>query len=429
MYFYAMSFKNFIVLFFSVFFVLVQLNAQLNSKNDNLIFDKKVHTVQLMKAGTEDRYPIVTLNSNEQLKLSFDLLYSQAEVLQYTLIHCDVNWNETNLNQNEYISGMLFDNINDFKFSTNTYVKYVHYNLLLPNENMKPRIAGNYIIKVYRNFDEEQLLFTRRMMVLNNQTQIEAFARPATLAEHRFTKQEVQFKVKYTPSYIPNPLQDVKVLLMQNNRWDNCITGLQPLFASNNILDYSYMDKTLFNGGNEFRFFDIRSLRQFSANVRSKRTDTVVHVYLNFDESRGASQYFQYQDFNGKRIIFNREGQNSDIDGDYAFVYFYLNAAMGVPPGADVYLLSEFTDWKINPSYKMYYNKARLRYELDVPLKQGRYEYSYATRNVYGQPDETIIEGNHFQTENEYLILVYTRNLLLNYDELIGARKINSGTQ
>lgn len=403
--------------------------AQINTNNGNIIFDDKVNTVQLLKTGTEDRYPIISLNSNEQLKLSFDLLYSNAEILQYTIVHCDANWNPTKLNQNEYINGMTFDNINDFRFSTNTYVKYVHYNLLLPNENMNPKIAGNYLIKVYRQFDEEKLLFTRRFMVLNNQTQIEAFARPATLAEYRFSKQELQFKVKYNPQYIPNPLQDVKVVLTQNYRWENAIIGLPPMFASNNVLDYSYLDKTLFNGGNEYRFFDIRSLRQFSANVRSKRTDTVIHVYLNYDESRGANQYFQYQDYNGKRIVANREGLNSDIDGDYAFTNFYLNAAMGVPPGEDVYLLGEFTDWRINPAFKMYYNKNRLRYEIEVPLKQGRYEYSYATKNQYAQPDETIIEGNHFQTENEYLIMVYTRNLMYNYDELIGAKKISSGTQ
>jgi hypothetical protein len=426
--------NNFIgpgTLFFAVIVFLNPLLAQqkLNSKFDNLIFDKRVHTVQLMKNGTEDRYPIISLNSNEQLKLSFDMLYSQAEVLQYTLIHCDANWNPTNLNQNEYLQGMLFDQITDFKFSTNTYVKYVHYNLIFPNDNLKPRIAGNYLLKVYRNFDEDNVLLTRKMMVLNNQSQIEGFARPATLAEHRFTKQEVQFKVKYTPAYIPNPLQDVKVVILQNNRWDNAITNLPPLFATNNVLDYSYMDKTLFNGGNEYRFFDIRSLRQFSTNVRSKRVDTVVYVYLNVDESRGANQYFQYQDFNGKRIIANREGLNSDIDGDYAYTNFYLSAAMGIAPGAEVYLLGEFTDWKINPSFKMNFNRNRMRYEIEVPLKQGRYEYSYATKNVFGEPDETIIEGNHFQTENEYLILVYTRNLLMNYDELIGAKKLNSGTQ
>ncbi len=398
------------------------LQAQV-ATNENAIYDENVNSVQFTKTNSEDRYPIILLNGGDVLRLSFDKLGVNSENLQYTIIHCNAAWEQTKLNQNEYLSGMTFDNITDFKFSTNTFVRYVHYSVFVPNENMKPRIAGNYLVKVFRNFDEKDLLFTRRMMVLNNSTEIEGFARPATLAESRFSKQEVQFTVTINPTQVINPLQDVKVLIMQNSRWDNAITGLQPLFVSNNKLDYSYLDKTLFNGGNEFRWFDTRNLRLFSPNVRSKRVDSVVHVILNYDESRGANQYFQYADYNGKRIIHNKEGNNPDIDGDYTYVQFFLSAALGVPPDAEVYVFGEFTDWRLEPNYKMYYNKTRQRYDLEVPLKQGRYEYCYAIKNEAGKPDETPLEGNHFQTENEYMVLVYTRNLLYGYDELIGSKK------
>jgi hypothetical protein len=237
---------------------------------DNVIYDKKVQTVQLLIDGTDDRYPIISLYGGQQLKLSFDIIGNNNEYFQYTLIHCDQAWQPTNMQQSLYLKGMSFDNINDFKFSTNTYVKYVHYNLLLPNDNMKPTIAGNYIVKVYRNFDETDLVLTRRFMVLNNQTKIAASARPASLAEYRFTKQELNFTIDYNASLIPNPLQDIKVVILQNNRWDNALRDVMPQFASNGKLDYNYFDKTLFSGGNEFRFFDIRNLRQFSQNVRTK---------------------------------------------------------------------------------------------------------------------------------------------------------------
>ncbi|MCF8254094.1 MAG: DUF5103 domain-containing protein [Bacteroidia bacterium] len=395
---------------------------------ENRVFDSRVQTVLFGKAGTDDRYPIISLNSSEILKLSFDVLGPNSENLQYTFIHCDVNWKPTALNQNEYLSGLTLDNISDFKFSTNTYVKYVHYNILVPNDNMKPRIAGNYIVKVFRNYDEEDLLLTRRMMVMNNSTTIEGLARPASLAEYRFTKQEVIFSVGINPSQVVNPLDDIKIVLMQNSRWDNAITDLKPQFMSNNKLEYSYLDKSLFNGGNEFRFFDIRNLRQFSTNVRSKRTDSVIHVILNIDESRGANQYFNYIDYNGKRLIQNKEGNNSDIDGDYAYVNFYLSSTMGVPPDAEVYVFGEFTDWRLDPAYKMYYNKSRQRYDLEIPMKQGRFEYCYAIKNENGKAEETSLEGNHFQTENEYMILVYTKNLQFHYEELIGARKFSTQT-
>lgn len=391
---------------------------------ENQIFDTRVKTVVLTKAGTDDRYPIIALNSNDQLELSFDILGNKNDYFQYTLIHCDANWSPTPLGQNEYLRGLTFDNITDFKYSTNTYVKYVHYNLLLPNENMKPIFAGNYLIKVYRNFDEEELVLTRRMMILNPAVSIDGVAKPATLAQHRFTKQEVGFSVNYRGFNIPDPYKDVNVVLMQNGQWNNTITGLKPLFIRDNTLDYNYYDQTLFSGGNEFRFFDIRSLRQFSQNVRAKTLDSVYHCFLNYEESRGSKQYFNYLDFNGKRVIANRDGQNAGIDGDYAFITFYLLSL--TPLNEDVYVYGEFTDWRLLPEYKMYYNKSRLRYELEVQLKQGRYEYKYATQTTDGKIDDTTIEGSHAQTENEYMILIYHKNIQYKYDELVGSRVIKT---
>lgn len=409
-----------------LFILLLSPFAKATEVWENTIVDPRVQSVMFGKVGTDDRYAVIGLNGNEVIKLSFDMLGSQSENLQYTLVHCDANWKPTKLNSNEYLIGMNFDNINDFRFSTNVYVSYVHYNIFFPNENMKPKISGNYIVKVYRNFDEEDLVLTRRMMVVNHSTTIEGLARQATLAEFRYTKQEVQFTVGINPTQVINPLEDIKVVVLQNARWDNAITGLKPQFMSNNKLIYESLDQCIFNGGNEFRWFDTRNLRQFSPNVRSKRTDSVVHCLLNMDESRGAGQYFNYLDYNGRRILQNKEGTNSDIDGDYAYMTFQLSAVMGVPPGAEVYVIGEFTDWRLLPEYKMYYNKNRQRYDLDVPLKQGRYEYCYAIKNEQGKPDETSLEGNHFQTENEYVVLVYTRNLIYNYDELIGIKKFST---
>ena len=412
----------FIILFFSYISIFGQTPL------DNVIYDKKVQTVQLLIDGTDDRYPMISLNGGQQLKLSFDVIGSNNEYFQYTLIHCDQAWQHTNMQQSLYLKGMSFDNINDFKFSTNTYVKYVHYNLLLPNDNMKPTIAGNYIVKVYRNFDETDLVLTRRFMVLNNQTKIAATAKPASLAEYRFTKQELNFTIDYNATLIPNPLQDIKVVILQNNRWDNALRDINPQFASNGKLDYNYFDKTLFSGGNEFRFFDIRNLRQFSLNVRTKYLDSVYHCLLNTDEPRGSKQYFQYIDYNGKRIVFNKEGNNTDIDGDYALIQFQLSALANIPASTDVYVIGEFTDWKQKPEYKMTYNANRERYDLEVPLKQGRYEYMYSLLNNESQkPDESTFEGSHSNTENEYLILVYNHNLQFNYDELIGSTIFSSG--
>jgi len=406
-----------------ILFALIANHASAALSNE--IFDSRVKSVQLFKNGSDDRYPIIAIDA-EQLKLSFDMMGAQSENLQYSLTLCDANWNPSPLNQFEYIKGMQFDNISDFKFSTNTYIKYVHYNLVFPNENMKPIWAGNYILKVFRNFDETDLLMQRRCMIIKRTSTVDGTAKIASLPQFRYTKQEVLFSVNYNASQIVNPLEDVKVVVLQNYRWDNALTGLKPMFSSNQKLDYTYPDANVFDGRNEFRYFDIRNLKQYSINVRSKRLDTTWHVILNIDESRNANQYFQYVDYNGRQLLQNKEGFNSEIDGDYAYVNFYLNAWSSNGGNEDIYVIGEFSDWKCLPAYKMYFNKNRQRYDLEVPMKQGRYEYTYAFQNKNNLPDDVAIEGSHSQTENEYLILVYTRNLQYNYDELIGARRLQS---
>ncbi|MFN5025283.1 MAG: DUF5103 domain-containing protein [Bacteroidota bacterium] len=390
---------------------------------DNLILDSRVKSVIFSKSNVDDRYPIITLGTDEQLTLGFDMLTNNNEFFQYTIIHCDEQWRPTPMQQTEYIRGVTFDNVNNWKFSSNTFIRYVHYDIVLPNENMRPMIAGNYVVKVYRNFDEDDLVLTRRMLVLNNAVSIEARVVPSTLAQYRFSKQEITFNVNYKGFSIIDPFNDVKVVILQNGRWDNALTGIKPQFIRDQVLEYNNFEQALFPGGNEFRFFDFRSLRQVSPNVRSKTFDSMYHVFLNYEESRGSKQYFQYIDNNGRRILGNREGVNFNLDGDYADVNFYLLSMDPVTTG-EVYVFGEFTDWKLLPEYRMYYNKNRGRYDLNVLLKQGRYEYLYAIKNKGSEvPDEVYFEGSHSNTENEYLILIYHRHIQFKYDELIGVRK------
>jgi Domain of unknown function (DUF5103) len=392
---------------------------------DNMLYDKRIQTVIFSKLNVDDRYPMIALNSAEQLQLSFDILGNKNEYFQYTLVHCDANWNPTNLQQNEYLQGSTFEQITDVKFSNNTFVKYVHYTLVLPNENLKPMIAGNFLVKVYRNFDEDDLVLTRKMLVINVGVNIEGKATMAQTAQNRYTKQEINFSVNYKGYTMPNPFEDVKVVVMQNGRWDNSITGVKPMFIRDNVLDYNFSDQFLFNGGNEFRYFDMRNLRAVSINVRGKTLDTVYHVYLINDESRGSKQYVQYIDNDGKRVIANKDnGTSGELDGDYAFTNFYLMSMDPVPQ--DVYVFGDFTDWKLLPEYKMRFNTNRGRYDLEVPLKQGRYEYFYVVKDENGKPSETTFEGSSSQAENEYLILVYHKNVKYKYDELIGAAKFTT---
>lgn len=408
-----------------VFFLLGFFTLQSFAQNDdrlfhNSIFHPDISTVILSKnMNAYDPIPIIGLNTNIQLKLMFDMLQPTNEFFTYTIIHCDANWKPSNLQQMEYLNGNPIGQIDDFKFSTNTYQTYVHYELIFPNEDMEITKSGNYILKVFKDFNEDDVYLTRRFMVLDSRVRIDAIANSATNADKRFTHHEIDFDVDHTGYQIPNPFTDVKAVILQNNSWTNAIYNLKPLFVNSNKLIFNYEKENLFPATNEFRFFDIRTLRFFSQNIIDKFHDTILNVVIRPDEPRYHLEYLLFLDYNGKRVIQNTDGANLAEDGDYVKAHLYFQS----PPledHGDVFIFGELSDWQLKDDFKMTYEPDNGRYYANVKLKQSYYNYHYVVGKTGGTPDYTFTEGNFFQTENDYLILLYHKNIFLGYDELVG---------
>ena len=395
---------------------------------DNKGYDDKISTVILQKnIDIYDPVPIINLGSSETLKLSFDMLDPQNEFLNYSMVHCDRNWMLSDLQPMDYVSGNTMGEITDYKFSTNTYQTYTHYSLNFPSDDMAITKSGNYIIKVYRNFDEEVVLLTRRFMVVDPQTKITTTVKSATIPEFRFTHQEIEFSVNYMGFDIPNPFLDVHVTILQNNSWNNAITNLKPQFVNNNELSFNYENENIIPGTNEFRFFDIRSLRFFSNNVIKKYIDTVQNVVLRPEESKAYLNYVRWIDYNGKRDIFNSDGMNLVEDGDYALVHFNFKSN-DLNDMGEVFVYGELSDWQIKDKFKMTYSPELKMYTCSVLLKQSYYNYHFVLRDKDGKIDFTFTEGNHQETENDYTVLVYHKNVFYGYDEIIGLATRNSNT-
>lgn len=395
---------------------------------NNTNFDDKIATVILQKELTiYDPLPLINLASSEQLRLSFDMLAPTNEFFNYSFVHCDRNWKPSDLQPMEYVSGQSMGEITDFKFSTNTYTRYTHYTVTFPTNEMQLTKSGNYIVKIYRNFDDEDVLLTRRFMVIDNKTKVQADIHSATLAEKRFTHQEVDFMVNYEGFAIPNPFLDVNATILQNNSWTNAIYNLKPLFVNGNVLNFNYEEENLFPGTNEFRFFDIRSLRFFSNNVIKKYTDSVQNGVLRPEESRGHLSYVRWLDYNGKRVIVNDDGVNIVEDGDYAMMHFYLKSN-DLREQGEVYIYGELSDWQTNEKFKMKYFPDFDMYGASILLKQSYYNYHFVLQNKDGYLDHSFTEGNHQETENDYTILIYHKNVFYGYDEIIGATTRNTNT-
>lgn len=394
----------------------------------NAIYDPNINSVVLSTNGdTYNPVPIAFLGGTNSLKLEFDFLEAKQEFFQYSFVHCTSNWEPSNLQVSEYLEGNTMGELRNYTFSTNTLQQYVKYSLTFPSAGMTLIKSGNYLLKVFRNFDEEDLVLTRRFMVLDSRTTITGEVKPATLPKYRFQRQEVDFEVNYENYTIPNPFTDVSAVILQNNNWATAKFNLKPLFVNSNNLVFNYEEENVFEGSNEFRFFDTRSLRFFSNQVIEKFTDTLVHAVLRGDEPFAHLAYSFQKDFNGKRIFDNKDGADGQNDLDYAVIHFTIKTGNPMKTG-DMYLYGEFTDWQVKPEFKMRYLADKGYYVHSCKLKQGYYNYQYVVApEPFSKPDYDFTEGNHFQTENDYIVLLYHHNLYYDYDELVGMLLLNSG--
>ncbi|MBC8266336.1 MAG: DUF5103 domain-containing protein [Flavobacteriales bacterium] len=390
-----------------------------NSTNSNTI-----KTVLCHKTEEELSLPILNLNSDEQLLVSFDDLDADIKDYYYTIIHCNADWTPSDLMQSEYISGFTDEPITDYEFSFNTIQKYTHYQFEFPSTDLKPILSGNYIFKIYDN--ESKTIIYKRFMVLDTKLNIEANVRRATLAEDRNTKHEIDFTIKHPNLVVADPFSDIKVIVKQNNKEDNAITDLTPLFVKNDELIYDYDDDNTFWANNEFRHFDIKSLRYQSERIKAITYDsTYNHVYLFKDIKRPFDRYSIEPDINGKFLIKSQEGWKSSIEADYAFVHFTLpvdHISYG-----DMYVIGGFSDWQLKEEFKLTYNAEQKQYETAVFLKQGYYNYHYALNdNTTNRVDVSYIEGTHYQTRNDYYVYVYYRAVGDRYDRFVGFLKTSS---
>ena len=422
---------RYILLFTCIFMTLSARGQQTYPDSvicSNHIYNDKVKTVQIYKDGWNLSYPIIKLNSNDKLALNFDLLGDQPETYYYTFIHCDKDWKRSDIFPNDYLTGNTENPIEDYGNSFNTTFHYIHYKLLFPNDRVSIKLSGNYILEVYPPDKTEEPVITQRFIVTEDAVKISVTAHRPQMTKENNTHQQVDFVINYTGLSLNDPYRNVFAFILQNGRWDNAKRNLKPDFYGDNELKYnSLSDKNIFMGGNEFRYFDIKSIRYQTEFV--KRIDfltTNYNVYLQPGENREFKPYFYSQDFNGNYYIAFQEGHKPDTEADYVYVYFTLPSDQ-VIPGGKMYISGNLNNWAFNKDNLMTYNPVNKAYEASMLLKQGWYNYEYVFLKD-GETNGTAsqFEGSHYETENDYLVLVYYRNPRDRYDRVIGTLKANT---
>ncbi|MCA1756748.1 MAG: DUF5103 domain-containing protein [Bacteroidales bacterium] len=389
-----------------------------------------IKSIKLHRTEWNLSYPIITLSSGDKLVLRFDQLGDRIETWQYSFIHCDSEWNESGLFATDYLDGFTENNIEDYRASFNTTVSYIHYQVSFPNRDISFKISGNYMIIVYPAGEPDNIALARRFMVSESSVDIDATPQRSKLTSGYDTHQQIDFTVNHRGLRLTDPNRTITATIMQNGRYDNARHNLRPDFQGDMQLRFNDLSgESLFPGGSEFRYFDIRSIRYQSEFIRSiEFFDGLYHVYLQPSEDRRGREYFYWQDFNGKYYTAIQEGRDHDTEADYLWVYFTFPSRFPLQEG-DLYVIGALTGWRYDDINRMYYNMESHQYELSLLLKQGWYNYLYAVADMEGNPVPGAgFEGDHYETENDYLILIYYRDPSQRHERLLGHRVVNSSS-
>lgn len=405
------------------------LTAQLEDvHNYDYVYQENIRSVQFHLDGLLLTYPIIDLNSSATLALSFDDLDADVKDYTYQLIHCDRDWQPSQLNTMDYIQGFPEELVDNFQYSFKTVTPFTHYRLYLPNNDMRWTISGNYLLVVYEDEGDKKPVITRRFVVVDPQVNIQPrLVRPSKVSKSR-THHEIDFIVDHERLDIRSPQIEVRAAVLQNGRWDNAVVDLKPFFVRNNELVFDYQDVIVFPAMKEYRYLDLRSLRFRSENIaaiESYRDGYEVILYK--DEKRANQSFFNREDINGRFIIETYDENDFDLSSDYADVMFTLYSPAELD--GDVYLFGAVSDWLPREKFKMTYNPAVNGYVVKALLKQGYYEYAYGVMpSVEGAQklDTSETEGNSYETQNNYSIILYYRPFGSRYDQVIGAVTFDS---
>ena len=396
----------------------------------DFVYSPSIGTPQLFMAGNQAGYPILRLNTADQLELHFDD-FDGVKNYYYTVVLCNEDWTPAEVSEFDYIKGFSQIRIDNYTLSSVALTHYTHYQAVVPDPNCRLIHSGNYLLKVYLDGDTSKLAFTKRFLVVDSRVPIASQFLTPQNPELSRTYQNIQFRLNTAQINPPNPLDQVKVDVLQNYRWDNAIRQLKPTFAVNNRLEYTNPDDVNFEGGYEWRWIDLESFRFQSARVESVHYGkTETDIIAKPDPELSHREYYFFQDYDGKFLIRMTESYDPLFQADYATVKFSF-----VPPGGaafvdkDVYMIGRFNGDGLNDSTRMVFDPGTGRYERSFFMKMGYYSYSYVTvdRNDPSmRPSFALTEGNHVETENEYMILVYYRALGARADELVGMARFNS---
>ncbi|MFC4723416.1 DUF5103 domain-containing protein [Geojedonia litorea] len=381
-----------------------------------------IKTITFKGNTPESQLPILRLG--EPLVLEFDALNGNEDDFYYVIEHYNFDWTPSQLVKSEYLQGFDNQRIRDYQNSFNTYQIYSHYNLTIPNEQTRGLTkSGNYLISIFDDYNE--LVFSRKFMIYEELVNVGVSIKRSRDVKYINEKQSVDFVIGTNRINFNNPSETIKTLVVQNNNLNTAISNLKPQYTLGNELIYKYTTESSFWAGNEYFFFENKDVRAANVGVQYIDLFDIYHNYLFANRSRANQPYTYNPDINGNFLITALDADDVSIEADYTMMHFALQYPK-LTGGETIYVYGNYNNYALEDSNKLAFNSESGYYEAAIKLKQGFYNYKYVITDANGQLNEGAISGNFYQTENNYKVLVYYRDLGARYDKLIGLGEASS---
>jgi hypothetical protein len=406
----------------SILIILLIYTTSFSQIEKETITPFNIKTISFVQ-NNQNAVPVFKLGDGFQLQ--FDDLFGNEANYYYEITHYDYNWKPSDIPKSEYLYGFDNQRIQQYTNSFNTLQLYSHYKLPIPNQFTRLLLSGNYIIKILN--EDKEIVFSRKFILYEDLVTVPTqIKRPRTVINMN-TKQNIEFAIKSKEITFQNPLKNTKVTILQNGQLNNSIKNVPPQYTIGNDLIYKYDSETQFWAGNEFLNFDNKEIRAAGNSISLVDTNNEIyntHLYPN--SARTNQPYSFIQDVNGNFVIRNLYAENQETESDYAWVYFTLSAPT-FTLNKNIYITGMFNNYNLTPENKMEYNSKKGVFEKAILIKQGFTNYQYSVYDTQFKLDsENTIDGNFFQTENQYTVIVYYRSNTDRYDRVIGKGEANS---
>ena len=403
----------------------------------NKVYHPMIHTLQTTVNDDWLHDDVITLGTDDWVTISFDHFTHDYHRFVYKIVHCNADWTPSDLFEVDYMDGFNNQPIEDYENSLNTTMLYTHYRLNLPNDDIQFKVSGNYRVEIFldENDDENEEnsefriqnsgltpVATACFRVVEPRMGLNVSVTTNTDIDTNLSHQQVAFTLNYTPGEVMDPATEIKPYVYQNNRTDNMVSLVKPIYVSPGRLEYRHNRALIFPAGNEYRRFEVINMHYATQGVDEiSYFAPYYHATLLPDAPR--RNYSYDEDHDGRYFIRYNMALDTDTEEDYLFVHFTLN--MPRRTGGNFYLTGEFTYNDFDPTCQATYNDDAQAYEATLLLKQGAYDFMYLwvpEGSTAGQTGPA--EGNFYEAENEYQVYIYHRPFGGRYDRLVAAQQV-----